>query len=120
MATKNIEMYSQKQYELEEIKDGIIAYFEQHKREVADFRQAIQRDLGEAKTMLLIFETYSIGRKECVSLIIQLSELQHFQSADIFGTGGKRVFGVSAYSEDSLVDFGIEALKSLGFDGKNI
>lgn len=120
MATKNVAMYSEKQYELEQIKDGIIAYFEQHKKEVADFRQAIKRDLGEAQTMLLIFETYSIGRQECVSLIIQLSELQHFQSADIFGTGGKRVFGVSAYSEDTLVDFGIEALKSLGFEGKNV
>jgi hypothetical protein len=120
MATKNVAMYSKKQYELEQIKDGIIAYFEQHKKEVADFRQAIRRELGEAKTMLLIFETYSIGRQECVSLIIQLSELQHFQSADIFGTGGARVFGVSAYSEDTLVDFGIEALKSLGFEGKNV
>lgn len=120
MATKNIEMYSQKQYELNEIKDGIISYFENHKQEVADFRQAIPRNLGDAKTMLLIFETYSIGREDCVSLIIQLSEFQNFQGADLFATGGRRVFGVSAYSEDSLVDFGIEALKSLGFSGKNI
>ena len=120
MATKNIEMYSEKQYELEEIKDRIIAYFEKHKNEVAHFRQAIKRDLGEAKTMLLIFERYYYRAEEGVSLIIQLSEFHSYQSADIFGTGGQRVFGVSSYSEDSLVDFGIEALKSLGFEGKNI
>ena len=119
MATKNIEMYSEKQYELEEIKDRIITYFERHKKEVAHFRQAIKRDLGEAKTMLLIFETYSVGREECTSLIIQLSEFQNFQGADIFATGGYRFLGISC-GEDSLVDFGIEALKSLGFAGKNI
>ena len=120
MATKNIEMYSQKQYELEEIKDGIIAYFEQHKQEIADFRQAIRRELGEAKTMLLIFERYYYRAEEGVALVIQLSEIQGYQSADIICTGGKRVFGVSAYCEDTLVDFGIEALKSLGFEGKNV
>ena len=115
MATKNTEMYSQKQYELEQIKDGIIAYFEQHKKEVADFKQAIRRELDEAKTMLLIFERYYFRNKENVTLVIQLAEFQGYQSADIFATGGR---GYSA--EDMLVDFGIEALKSLGFSGKNI
>ena len=115
MATKNIEMYSQKQYELEQIKDGIISYFEQHKKEVAVFRQAIRRELGEAKTMLLIFERYYFRNEENVTLAIQLAEFRGYQSADVIATGGRGYAG-----ENRLVDFGIEALKSLGFDGKDI
>ena len=119
MATRNVEMYSEKQYELEEIKGRIIGYFEQHQKDVADFRLAIQRNLGEARTMLLVFERHR-HRSEDVSMVIQLSEFQNYQSADIFGTGAESLLGVPSWLEDFLVDFGIEALKSLGFAGKNI
>ena len=55
MASKKIEMYSKKQYELEEIKNKIKEEFDNHKFSDVEFKDEIIRELGDTKTLLLIW-----------------------------------------------------------------
>ena len=53
MASKKVEMYAKKRYELDEIKNKIKEEFDKRKFE---FKDEIIRELGDTKTLLLIFE----------------------------------------------------------------
>ena len=125
MASKNIEMFSEKQYELDEIKDRVVAHFDQLTRDVVSLKQVVVRELGESNTLLLVFEkqyTHFIRLTPityAVCLMIQLSEFQGYQSADIIASGGRGIFPPN-YSEEDLADLGIAALKNVGFIGRDI
>lgn len=125
MASKKIEMFSEKQYELDEIKDRIVAHFDQLTRDVVSLKQVVVRELGESNTLLLIFEKRYTMRirfvpiRYRVCLIIQLSEFQGYQSADILASGGIGIFTPN-YNEEDLANLGIAALKNVGFIGKGI
>ena len=92
MASRKIEMYAEKQYELEEIKNRIKEEFDKHKFSDVEFKNEILRELGETKTLLLIFENWFLRTGSYASLVIMLSEYQGYQSADIVATGGKETF----------------------------
>ena len=128
MATENVAMYSKKQYELEQIKDGIIAYFDRSKQDPISLKQAIVHPLAEGKTLLLVFEKAFIHisllprpqtHRYRVCLVIQLTEFDGQQHADIIASGG--IEGISPiHPEQLLTDAGEIALKNLGFVAKNI
>lgn len=114
MASKKVEMYAKKRYELDEIKNKIKEEFDKRKFE---FKDEIIRELGDTKTLLLIFENFFLRTGSYASLVIMLSEYQGYQSADIIATGGKKVF-FSFGAESDFAKFGEDALKNLGFQGK--
>lgn len=93
MASKRTEMYAKKQCELGEIKNGIIAYFDQLESDVVRFKESILRELGESNTLLPVFEKrYPARNRYVVGLLILLCEFQGYQSADIIATGGMGFF----------------------------
>lgn len=116
MASKKIEMYAEKKYELEEIKDRIKAEFDKQFLNV-EFKDEILRELGEAKTLLLIYERWYLRTGSYASLVIMLSEFRGYQSADIISTGGRDDF-ISWGAESDFAKWGEEALKNLGFASK--
>lgn len=110
-------MYAEKKYELEEIKDGIKAEFDKHMFLDVEFKDEILRELGETKTLLLIYEKWYIRTGSYASLVIMLSEFKGYQSADIISTGGRDdLFSWGA--EGNFAKWGEEALRNLGFASK--
>ena len=117
MASKKIEMYSKKQYELEEIKNKIKEEIDKLKFANVEFKDEILRELGDTKTLLLIYENWFLRTSSYAGLVIMLSEYKGYQSADIIATGGKdELFSFGA--ERDFAKFGEDALKNLGFQGK--
>ena len=88
-----------------------------HKFSDVEFKDEIIRELGDTKTLLLIFENWFLRTGSYASLVIMLSEYQGYQSADIIATGGKEAF-FSFGAEGDFAKFGEDALKNLGFQGK--
>ena len=113
MASRKITMYAEKQYELSEIKDRMKKEFYDQKLDV-DFVGEVSHELGETKTLLLIFERWYIRTGSYASLTVLLSEFQGYQSADIISSGGKDDF-FSWGAEDNFAKWGEEALRNLGF-----
>ena len=113
MASKKVEMYAKKRYELDEIKEE----FDKRKFSDVEFKDEIIRELGDTKTLLLIFENWFLRTGSYASLVIMLSEYQGYQSADIIATGGKEAF-FSFGAEGDFAKLGEDALKNLGFQGK--
>ena len=128
MATKIIEMYSEKQCELEKIKDGIIDYFDRTKQDPISLKQAIAHPCAESKTLLLVFEkTFTHvsllprprTHRYTVCLVIQLTEFGEQQHADIIASGG--IEGLSPLNPETLMTDAAElALHNMGFIGKDI
>lgn len=117
MASKKIEMYSKKQYELDEIKNGIKEELAKVKFSEVEFKDETLRELGDTKILLLIYEKWFLRIEGYASLVIMISEYQGYQSADIIATGGKELyfsFGV----ESDFAKFGEDALKNLGFQSR--
>ena len=114
---KKVEMYAKKRYELDEIKNKIKEEFDKRKFSDVEFKDEIIRELGDTKTLLLIFENWFLRTGSYASLVIMLSEYQGYQSADIIATGGKEAF-FSFGAEGDFAKFGEDALKNLGFQGK--
>lgn len=117
MASKKIEMYSEKKYELEDIKNGIKAEFDKNMFLDVEFKDEIFRELGETKTLLLIYERWYLRTGSYASLVIMLSEFRGYQSADIISTGGRDDF-ISWGAEGNFAKWGEEALRNLGFMSK--
>lgn len=113
MASKTITMYAEKKYELSEIKDRMKKEFYNQKLDV-DFVGEVFRELGETKTLLLIWERWYIRTEGYASLTVLLSEFQGYQSADIIASGGKDDF-FSWGAEENFAKCGEEALRNLGF-----
>lgn len=66
MASKKVEMYAKKRYELDEIKNKIKEEFDKRKFSDVEFKDEIIRELGDTKTLLLIFENWFFtNRKLC-------------------------------------------------------
>ena len=110
MASKKVEMYAKKRYELDEIKNKIKEEFDKRKFSDVEFKDEIIRELGDTKTLLLIFENWFLRTGSYASLVIMLSEYQGYQSADIIATGGKEAF-FSFGAEGDFAKFGEDALK---------
>lgn len=117
MASKKMEMYSKKQYELIEIKNRIKEEFGKLEFANVEFKDEILRELGDTKTLLLIYENWFLRTGSYASLVIMLSEYHGYQSADIIATGGKEVL-FSFGAEGDFAKFGEDALKNLGFQRK--
>ena len=117
MASRTITMYSEKHLELEEIKEGMKSEFYRKKLDV-EFVKEISRELGETKTLLLIFERYYLRTESYASLVILLSEYKGYQSADVISTGGRDDF-VSWGAESNFAKLGEDALRTLGFLSKD-
>lgn len=106
-------MYAEKKYEFDEIREGMKSEFYKKKLDV-EFVGEIVRELGETKTMLLIFERYYLRTESYASLNVLISEYKGYQSADIISTGGKELL-FSWGAEENFAAWGEEVLKSLGF-----
>lgn len=113
MASRTITMYSKKRYELEELKEGMKSEFYKMHFD-AELVGETSRELGETKTLMLIFERYYLRTESYASLIILLSEFRGYQSADIIAAGGKELL-FSLGAEDNFAKWGEEALRNLGF-----
>ena len=98
-------------------KNKIKEEFDKRKFSDVEFKDEIIRELGDTKTLLLIFENWFLRTGSYASLVIMLSEYQGYQSADIIATGGKEAF-FSFGAEGDFAKFGEDALKNLGFQGK--
>ena len=116
MASKNIVMYAPKRYELEEIKNKLNEEFDKRKSRV-EFTREILREVGDTKTLLLLYEKWFYRTESYAGLVIMLSEYQGYQSADIVATGGKEFF-FSWGTEDDFTQIGKEALQNIGFESK--
>ena len=117
MASRKIEMYIKKQYELSEIKNRIKAEFDKHKFSNVEFKEEILRELGDTKTLLLIYENWFLRTGSYAGLVIMLSEYKGYQSADIIATGGKdELFSFGA--ERDFAKLGEDALMNLGFQSR--
>ena len=57
MASKKVEMYAKKRYELDEIKNKIKEEFDKHKFSDVEFKDEIIRELGDTKTLLFFLKT---------------------------------------------------------------
>lgn len=117
MASKKIEMYAEKKYELEELKNGIKDEFDKHVFFNVEFKDVICRELGETKILLLIYERWYMRTGGYASLVIMLSEYKGYQSADIISTGGRDDL-ISWGAEGNFAKLGEEALRNLGFISK--
>lgn len=113
MASRIIVMYAEKQYELEEIKDGMKSEFYKNKVD-AEFVDEMSRELGETKSLVLIWERYYMTTGSYASLIILLSEFRGYQSADIISSGGREAL-FSFDAEENFVKCGEKALRKFGF-----
>ena len=106
-------MYAEKRYEPAEIKAKLMEEFENSPCTGITFQHQVLWELGEAKTLLLIFEKrIHLGRSnsEAVNVVILLTEYQGYQGADLIFT--------HQYT-DQLVDAVVRAMKNLGFaEGK--
>ncbi len=104
-------MYAEKRYELAQMKDRLMAEFQNSPYPNPAFQHQVFWELGETKTLLLIFEQHvHRGRfHEAVNTVILLTEYQNFQGADLIVTRG--------YTDD-MVDMGVQALRNLGFHQK--
>ena len=111
MASGKIEMYTEKQYELETLKDKINTELD---RLSIEFKDEIVRELGETKTLLLIYERWYLRTSSYASLVIMLSEFKGYQCADIIATGGKDNF-FSLGAETNFLKCGEDALQKIGF-----
>ena len=102
-------MYAEKRYELNEIKSRLMDEFENSKCTDIRFKHQVLWELGETKTLLLIFEKWvhtSRGHGEAVNVVILLTEYRGYQGADLIFT--------HRYT-DQLVEASIQAMKNLGF-----
>ena len=115
MASDNIVLYAEKRYELEEIKHKLNEEFDKRKSRV-EFTREILREVGDTKTLLLIYEKWFYRTKSYAGLVILLSEYHGYQGADVVATGARR-YQYSAV-EDKLVKYGKEALQNIGFQSK--
>ena len=113
MASRTITMYSEKRYELEELKEGIKSEFYKMHFD-AEIVGEVARELGETKTLVLLFERYYLRTESHASLMVLLSEFRGYQSADIIATGGKELL-FSFGAEENFAKWGEEALRNLGF-----
>lgn len=108
MASRKISMYAEKQYNLTDIKEKMQKGFD------AEFVGEAAHELGETKTLLLIWEKWYLRTGSYASLTILLSEFQGYQSADIIASGGKDDF-FSWGAEENFAKAGEDLLKNLGF-----
>lgn len=104
-------MYAEKQWELAEMKDRLMEEFQNSSYPNPAFQHQVLWELGETKTLLLIFEErVHRGRShESVNMVILLTEYQNYQGADLIVTHG--------YTDD-MVKMGVQALQNLGFRQK--
>ena len=102
-------MYAEKRYELENIKSKLIEAFENSQCTDIQFKHHVFWELGETKTMLLIFEKWVChgrGHGEAVNMVILLTEYHGCQGADLIFT--------HRYT-DQFAEAGVQAMKNLGF-----
>ena len=115
MASDNIVLYAEKRYELEEIRHKLNEEFYKHRLGM-EFAREIRREVGETKTLLLIYERYFGSLEGYGGLAILISEYHGYQGADVVAMGARK-YQYSAV-EDKLVKYGKEALQNIGFQSK--
>ena len=116
MASKKIEMYAEKQHELEELRENLKTGMGFRWNEV-EFKDEILQEFGEARSLLLIFERYYVRNGSYASLVILLSEFEGRQKASVIATGGKETL-FSWGAEGDFAKLGEDALRGLGFSVK--
>ncbi len=114
MTAKAITLRTKKQYELPTFHNRILQEFEKQNLNV-EFVDMTHHELGEAKTLLLVFERLYLRTASYTSLTILLTEFQGIQTADIISSGGKEIM-FSLGAERNFAKHGETALKSLGFE----
>lgn len=115
MASKGIQLYAEKKYELEELTELIKPGM--RKGLSAEFVDQVSYELGETKVVLMTFECWFLRTSSYASLSILLTEYGNCQGAYIVSSGGKEVL-FSFGAEDRFVREGETVLKDLGFSGK--
>ena len=112
MASKMITMYAEKKYELSEIREEMKRNLE------AEFGGEAEHELGETKTLLLIWERWYIRTGSYASVSVLLTEFRGYQCADIISSGGKDDF-FSWGAEENFAKCAEDVLRELGFSGKS-
>ena len=117
MASRKISMFSEKKFELEELQEKIKEEFSKLFLSDIEFKEAILRELGDTKTLLLIFEKWYLRTSSYASLVIMVSDYKGYQCADVISTGGKENF-ISLGAEENFLKCGEDVLLKLGFNTK--
>ena len=113
MLSKKTTMYSEKKYEIEELKELIKAHIIKMSEDIK-FKEEVYHVLGDGQTCLMIFEKWYLRTGSYTSLVVLLYEFHDVHCADIMGTGGKEAF-FSLGAESDFENIGIEVLQDLGF-----
>lgn len=118
MARRERTMYSEKRFEPEELKTKLLDEFRNDLCPDLRLQENVFWELGDVKTMLLVFEKWYWRIKSYASLVILISEYQKYQGADIIVTSTTR--GLDDLGvEEHLAGMAAAALKNLGFLVKN-
>lgn len=115
MASKGIQLYAEKKYQLEELSELIKPGMK--KGLGAQFVDQVEYELGETKVILMTFECWFFRTSSYASLSILLTEYGGCQGAYTVSSGGKEIF-FSLGAEDRFVREAETVLKDLGFSGK--
>ena len=110
MRSHKITMYAEKIYELEEIKRALKDGLNEKQILNTELKGEVIREIGEARTMMLVFDRYLVMHKESVSLSILLTEYRGYQGADIILAGHRGIV-----TDDSFSDSVAKTLLQLGF-----
>ena len=117
MTSKGITLQGKKQYEFTTFHNRVLQEFEKQQLDV-ELVDLAYHELGEVKTLLLVFERLYLRTSSYTSLTILLTEFNGMQTADIISSGGRGSL-FSFGSERSFTKHGETALKNLGFEAKN-
>lgn len=115
MASKGIQLYAEKKYELEELREEIKAKMK--KGLGAELADQVSYQLGETKVLLMTFECWFLRTGSYAGLSVLLSEYQGFQGAYAVSSGGKEIM-FSLGAETRFADEAKAILEELGFESR--
>ena len=115
MASKGIQLYTEKRCQLEELSEQIKARMK--KGLDAKSVDEVSYELGGTKVLLMTFECWFLRTGSYASLSILLTEYQGCQGAYLLSSGGKELL-FSLGAEFRFAEEAKAALEELGFSGK--
>lgn len=115
MASKGVQLYAKKKYELEVLCEAIQSKMK--KGLGAELANQVSYQLGETKVLLMTYECWFLRTGSYASLSVLLTEYQGFQGAYAVSSGGKEIM-FSLGAETRFADEAKAVLEELGFEGR--
>lgn len=119
MKNKKITMFSEKRYELEELRNDIVEETNRRPLMSIEFRNEIYRNHGNVKMLTLVFDRYSMRIEGYATLIVSFSEHEGNQFVDLVAAGGKEIIFDLGVEKDFLC-WAFNYLSKYGFKEQEI